>query len=177
MCRSVSTAHSIICLLRCNATHGRIPVCHKCSLDVTSISCRSLLICVNNGTTYEQRLTQLFPARFVVIQESGIAGMISGACNAIAGGAVDVATSTVQAAGYTGPYQTGNNRYSEDPLALVTRQDDVQWSSFVFWIVSAIFYAEEQGINSTTAFQGMPVVNLFGPTYANMFRDAVEAVG
>lgn len=44
------------------------------------------------------------------------------------------------------------------------------------WVVSAIFYAEEEGITQSAA-TSMPVVNLFGPLYSRMFRDAIEAVG
>lgn len=61
-------------------------------------------------------------------------------------------------------------------MALVTRQDDHQWSTFVYWIVSALFYAEEQGIEQSSASK-MPITNLFGPLYSRMLRDAVEAVG
>ena len=102
-------------------------------------------------------------------------GLDAGVCNAVAGGVVDVSTSNIRnIGGYAGPYETGIGRFSKDPLALVTRQDDPQWSAFVFWVVSAIFYAEEEGITASSA---MPIVNLFGPFNSRIFRDAIEAVG
>lgn len=104
-------------------------------------------------------------------------GLATGACNAVAGGVVDVSVSNIRSIGqYEGEYETGSGRFSKDPLALVTRQDDPQWSAYVYWIVSAIFYAEEQGISADSSLD-MPVVNLFGALHSRMFRDAVQAVG
>ena len=50
------------------------------------------------------------------------------------------------------------------------------WSNVVFWIVTSIFFAEEEGITKDTA-DAMPEVSLFGPVYTDMFRLAVGAVG
>jgi hypothetical protein len=105
-----------------------------------------------------------------------VEGLVAEECNVIAGGVHDVSLSSVRETGYTGLYQTGSRRFSKDPLALVTREDDVQFSKFVYWIVSVLFYAEEQGITQETANE-LPLVSLFGPLFFNTFRDAVGAVG
>lgn len=63
-----------------------------------------------------------------------------------------------------------------DPLALVTRHDDRQWSDFVYLVVTAIFYAEENGISVANA-NSMPEVTLFGTQYTQMLRQAITAVG
>jgi len=63
-----------------------------------------------------------------------------------------------------------------DSLSLVTRNDDPQWSAFVNWIVVSTFYAEEKGINQSTA-NNMPMVNLFGEQFARMFRDTITFIG
>lgn len=162
-------------------TFGGIPPFAGCAdrLDVTSISCQELIICVNQGTTFEERLQTLFPSRFVKSRQSGeltVEGLVSGDCNVIAGGVVDVSLSSIRSTGYTGPYQTANGRYSKDPLALVTRDDDVEWASFIFWLVTAIFFAEEEGISQVSAGD-MPYVNLFGPLFVDMFQEAIRAVG
>ena len=162
-------------------TFGGIPPYAACAdtLDVTSSSCSDLLICVIEGTTFESIIKTLFPERFVVPRaaiELSVQGLVSGECNVIAGGVVDVSLTTIRSAGYDGDYQTGSNRYSRDPLALVTRQDDTVWSNFVFWIVASTFYAEEEGITKDTA-DAMPEVSLFGPLYTDMFRLAIGAVG
>jgi len=77
------------------------------------------------------------------------------------------------------PYFHGpldNDSFGSKSIALVTREDDSQWSSFVFWIVSATILAEENG---TTQQYGneMPTVNLFGLSFKDMFRRAVSAIG
>lgn len=106
-----------------------------------------------------------------------VRGLGTGECNVIAGGLVETALSNVRNIGlYYGPYERVRGLFADDPLALVTTQDDHQWSSFVFWVVSAMFYAEEQGISQQTSSR-MPEVGLFGPEYVSMFQDAVGAVG
>lgn len=148
--------------------------------DITSTACQDLKICYNAGTTFEELLAGLFPTRALISRQSGdlvAEGLQEGVCNAVAGGVVDVSTSNIRnIGGYDGSYETGSGRFSKDPLALVTRQDDPQWSSFVYWVVSALFRAAEEGISSSSS-SSMPIVNLFGPLNARIFRDAVDAVG
>lgn len=136
------------------------------------------MICVIEGTTFETIVKNLFPDRFVsqASVEESVNGLNSGVCNVIAGGVVDVSTTTIRSAGYEGSYTTGNTRYSRDPLAMVTRQDDTIWSKFVYWIVTSIIYAEEQGITQSMASE-MPKVSLFGSLHTDMFRLAIGAVG
>lgn len=122
----------------------------------------------------------LFPEKFIVSMQSSelaVQGLASGACNAIAGGVGEIVESNIRVVGqYLGEYEIGSRRFSKDPLALVTRQNDPEWSAFVYWIVSAIFHAEEQGITAASSHT-MPIVNLFGYLYQRMFRDAIAAVG
>jgi hypothetical protein len=108
--------------------------------------------------------------------EQAIEGLRTGDCNVVAGGMIDVSLRSVEASGYDGPYSISSTTLSKDPIALVTRQDDPQWSSFVYWIVNALFYAEEKGITQATSTR-MPVVDLFGRLNFRIFRDAVAAVG
>jgi len=103
--------------------------------------------------------------------------LTNGNCNAVGGGVGDVAITAIQNAGYLGEYEIGTLRHSKDPLAVVTREDDKQFTSYVFWVMSALFYAEEKGITKENANFMMPVVNLFGPLHRSIFRDAVGAVG
>lgn len=65
---------------------------------------------------------------------------------------------------------TANNR------ALVTRQDDHQWSDFVQIVIMALLCAEEIGLVQARA-NDMPYVNLFGSDYRRMMKDALFAVG
>lgn len=145
---------------------------------MTSGNCKDLLICVNNGTTTIDRVRQLFPERFIIEKatEQLVAEcLVTGTANVIAGIGFDTANITIRQF-YTGPYLEGSKLFSQESLALVTRQDDPQWTSFINWIVCATFYAEEDGISQAT-YNLMPEVNLFGPSYASMFKDVIRAVG
>lgn len=160
-------------------TFGGIPPYAQCADDLVIVgtSCEGLKICVNSGTTFEEILKELFPSRVVVSRDGdAFQGLVDGECNAIAGGVVDVSSTSVRASGYDGPYQIGSNRYSKEPLAMVTRQDDPQWSKFVYWVVGAIFYAEEEDITMDFA-ELMPKVQLFGEQFQDMFVNAIRAVG
>ena len=101
---------------------------------------------------------------------------MGGTCNAICGDSADIAAESVAALGYNGTYEVGSTRHSKEPLAIVTREDDFQWTNFVRWITFATFYAEEQGITQATASE-MPRCDLFGPLLRNMVIDAINAVG
>ena len=150
------------------------------SLDVISVSCRDLKICVIEDTTFENRLFELFPERLIEPKGSWstiVDGLSNGDCNAVAGGVSDISLTSIRTNGYVGRYQTGGNRYSKDPLAVVTRQvDGDDWFKFVYWVVSALFYAEEEGITSET-WQQMPLPPFFGAELASMFQNAVREVG
>jgi hypothetical protein len=144
-------------------------------LAAANDACQNLKICVFNGTTSFDYARKVFPQKFFVIQSGELAeGLIQGDCNVIAGGVSDVCSSNVAIQNDTG--WCGTKVVVRDPLALVTRQDDPQWSAFVYWIVSATFYAEENGISAATSSK-MPVVNLLGTAYTDMFRHAIAAVG
>ncbi len=66
-----------------------------------------------------------------------------------------------------------------DPLALVTRQGDNKWTSFLDLIVWSTYYAEENGITSATAKTQLrnQWTTLFGVEYTYMVSSAVDAVG
>ena len=74
---------------------------------------------------------------------------------------------------FSTPYFYGVNGTSR---ALATRRVEELWSSFVFWMVMAVVYAEEQGISSSNAVE-MPTVTSFGTTYIQSFRDCIAAIG
>lgn len=67
-------------------------------------------------------------------------------------------------------------RSDHSTRSLVTRQDDSQWSTFVYWCLIATIFAEEQAIDQRISNK-MPVVNLFGDRFVQMFRDIVALDG
>jgi len=58
----------------------------------------------------------------------------------------------------------------------VTREDDSQWSDFVFWTISATFIAEEEYITQKMSDE-MDGISVFGPSFVEMYRHAIGAVG
>ena len=142
--------------------------------------CKDLRVCVNRGTITIDVAQDVFNPAVLVPKDTGEQAIESllpgGDCNAIIAGDVEVVKSALWDLGYEGNYTVGSNRFSKDPLALATRQDDPQFTSFVNWIVSATFYAEERGIVQENA-RDMPSVSLFGPLYRRMLADAIQSVG
>jgi general L-amino acid transport system substrate-binding protein len=148
-------------------------------LDSSSAACQNLKLCVTVGGGFEDQVrSKLFPAeRFVVpVPQSLGLSLTNGVCNAVAGSFFDVIPSAIQKE-YDGVYEVDVNRFSKQPLALVTREDDHQWSQLVYWINAGLFYAEERNITLRTAANEMPVVETFGPLLKNMFHRSVSAVG
>jgi general L-amino acid transport system substrate-binding protein len=148
-------------------------------LDVSSEECVGLKICVNEGSTTIVRTRELFPEANIVPMATGkaaVEGLVSGQCNALAGGSHDIARNSVLRTGKVLDYEVGSTRYSKEPLAVVTRMDDPVWSDFVYWVVEALFIAEEQGITKATAAE-MPRTDLFGGLFRDMLRNAVSAGG
>jgi len=66
--------------------------------------------------------------------------------------------------------------FDGDNRCLVTRQDDPQFSSFVYWTVAALVYADEQNVSKALA-DILPDVKIFGEDHKGMFRDAVRFAG
>lgn len=155
---------------------------HLCAdkLNITSDECDNLLVCVTKDTTQSELLYKIMSPQYIVEASDTsdtVERFVNGQCNVIFGGFVEIAQDNIATMGYSGEYATGPTPYSRESLALVTTEDDVVWSSFVAWIVTATFFAEEQNITSST-FQKMPRVDLFQPLINDdMFRNAIRAVG
>jgi len=140
-------------------------------------NCTDLLVCAAANTTTFQTVSKLIPETCIVSVANGgdlVDRFVEGACNVM--GASAVTEERVRFQNYTGEYEIGSNRFSKEPRSLVTSQDDSLWSDFVFWVVQAIFAAEERGITKATGSE-MPESKLFGPVYVDMLRNAIRAVG
>jgi len=160
---------------------GGIPPFGACAdaIDTTSSECLNLLICVNQGTTHIEVVRALFPSQNVLPVSSTndlYINMIDGNCNAIAEEQTGFAEAVVRLQGYTGPYETGVNQYSKEPLSVVTREGDPFWSDFVFWVVESLIAADEQGITQQDA-KTFITQTAFGYKYSEMFQNAIAEVG
>jgi hypothetical protein len=141
--------------------------------------CSIIRICVTSNTTNYDVVSKVFPEALFEVDPSGPSSAqryADGDCNVIAGGLSEVSLAGDTAGSDANFKIRSLLRDTTEPLALVTRQDDPQWSDFVHWIVTATFYAEENGYTMSNADR-MPEVYLFGSTYAQMLRQAIAAVG
>mmetsp|Transcript_3657 Transcript_3657/g.5301 ORF Transcript_3657/g.5301 Transcript_3657/m.5301 type:complete len:272 (+) Transcript_3657:2-817(+) len=97
----------------------------------------------------------------------------NGDIDVYAGGEVDVGSDfLLPGLSFSNPYFHEGGK----AFALVTREADVQWADFVYWVTMATIYAEENGITQNTSNE-MPLVNLFGTDMERLLRDAILAVG
>lgn len=142
-------------------------------------NCEGMRVCVVNGTTHLDILGDLLPnsiIRPVASNDDQIADFLAGICNVIAGETFDIAEPVIRKEGYNGPYEVGSSLFSKEPLALVTREYDAQWTDFVSAVFQSLVVAEAQGITQGTA-STFKTTNLFGKQFENMFNDAIGAVG
>ena len=143
-----------------------------------SSTCQDMKVCLTKGGLFESIVRDMFPDDSIVVgdsKEEAVDGLVNGDCNVIAGGIADVSKLMVETApGFFGEYEILPNLHAKNPLALATSEKDPRFSSFVYWVVSAIVASEEQGIEASL----LPAVNLFGPSVKeDMLRNAVTAVG
>jgi ABC-type amino acid transport substrate-binding protein len=147
----------------------------------TSGNCSDVVICVQYGTTHVAVVESLFPGYSGVVlaptQQNLYLDFVGGQCNVIAGEEFDLSEAVVRQAGYTGNYSIGNNVFSNEPLSLVTRDDDAHWSDIVNWVVLGLLTAEVQHVTQSTA------VNIINDPTASvnlddvMYINAVATVG
>ena len=151
----------------------------ECADSLNTTSCPDLRICVLDGTTYVERVTELLPGVAVSVEPTTVAfynSFRAGLCDVLAGDQFEIAEETVRQKGYFGEYEVGQNLYSKEPLALVTTEDDPTWSDFVNWVVQGLLAAEEQGFTQgTTATFTQDTA--FGEEFGSMFDNALRAVG
>merc|ERR1712032_1706573 len=112
----------------------------------------------------------------------------NGTIDVLSGGRLNLANDVLE--GTTGEGFTFTQSYfympTEDkkdvqPIGLVTREDDAQWSSFVYFVVTSTFYAEEikYGSDKFSSFLLPDVADgrIFGDEFKDMFYHVVGAVG
>merc|ERR1712150_263406 len=71
----------------------------------------------------------------------------------------------------------GGDELNATSFSMINREDDPQWSDFVYWIISSTFYAEEHSIGQAEYIHMPLKISLFGPEFENMLQEAIKAVG
>jgi ABC-type amino acid transport substrate-binding protein len=138
-------------------------------------------ICVQAGTTHVDTIQMLFPSFHGIVAAPTIQAFyllfVGGKCTVLAGEQFDLSKKIVEQAGYNGNYTVSLAQFSKEPIALVTRDGDSDWSDLVNWVLLGLLTAENEGIYHsaaqsvvdapTAAVNGTPI----------MFYRAVAQVG
>ena len=98
----------------------------------------------------------------------------NGTCNVMSSDQLllwDLASNEFNASGYV----VGKELKTKEPLSIVTRQNDREFSDVINWVIQAMFYGEEQGLtkNSTLCQEYTETVNASDLNFLN----AVYCVG
>ena len=143
-------------------------------------SCAPMSICALGGTTHVDAIRSGFESVPLIIEARTTSEMytqfINGECDVIAGEQFDVAPSILHNMGHSDVYVMGNVSHSKEPLALVTRNDDAQWSDFVNWVLQGLIASEENGVTQERSWT-LSQTGVFGGQFSNMFINAVREVG
>ena len=97
----------------------------------------------------------------------------NGTCNVVAGDRFSV-KSWMSAENFT-DYIIGSKTFTNEPLAIVTRNDEAEWSDIVNWVMQALFYGEKvgRGQNQDKCSNDTPTTVASKLNYLN----AVDCVG
>lgn len=158
---------------------GKPPYVHCANNFTTAGDCADTKICVLDGTTHQADISAINSALSIVSTPSSIQlyrNFVDELCNVIAGEQFDIAETIIRAQGYLGDYELGSGIHSKEPLCIVTRDDDQQWSDFVNWIMNALVAAEDVGVSQRTAIT-LGKTEYFGSDFENMFINAIKDVG
>ncbi|CAB9528932.1 Putative amino-acid ABC transporter-binding protein YhdW [Seminavis robusta] len=163
-------------------TFGGIPEYVDCVDREDSFEgiCRDLQICVIAHTTGQDTLDKFMPGSAQLLVENGVAvveNFANGNCNVMTGVYVEINEKRIRENGYTGEYKfSERGSWSSEPLAMITRQSDAEWSDFVNLILRSLIAADALNITQETA-RMFPKSNRFGEDYRDMFIRAIGAVG
>lgn len=136
--------------------------------------CEEMQICVVGGTTADYVKEHWSPGfwsehnTYKELFES----YENGTCNVIAGDRQAI-SSQMLTANLTDPYVIGNKTFSNEPLSIVTRNDESEWSDIVNWVIHSLIYGEKVGLNQSECDYDTPATVASELNYLN----AVYCVG
>jgi len=144
--------------------------------------CSKLKICVLEKTTAFDFIQSTFPSQFFVVASSHIEledMLVNDTCNVIGNGILlllDIQDTLLRDSERN--FTFANEVDKTDPLAIVTRSTDPEFSGIVNWVVQALFHGEEQEL-SKNASLCQNYTNLTTPLQASELNilNAVHCVG
>eukprot|EP00797_Seminavis_robusta_P001663 Sro10_g008210.2 (386) ;mRNA; r:162544-163701 len=106
----------------------------------------------------------------------------AGECHVMASEPPNLPFSRIQESGYDGPFTHGHKMFSREPLTLVTRKHDAEWSNLVNTIVNVMYLAESHGITHSNAAELYQLLLPVNPTaadkeLASMMESVVAEIG
>jgi len=118
-------------------------------------------VCVEKGTTHEQRLEAYFGLHglavkpLVIDSASGAAeAFFAGRCSAFTSDAAQLAAVRSRAPGGAQGFVILPERISKEPLGPVVRGGDAEWATLVRWVLNVLVAAEEQGVTRANVDDG-----------------------
>jgi len=157
--------------------------------------CAPLRICVKDSTTHHDFLETAFPSDFLQIGSSLVEmqemlmnstddsmNPLNKSCNVIASDRsnwlnVWTVLNNTASGRDVSHFVEGEKTVRVEPLAIVTRNDDREFSDIINWVVQALFYGVEQGVTkNTTLCQNYTHLTTYNASDLN-FMNAVYCVG
>ncbi|KAL3928123.1 MAG: hypothetical protein SGBAC_012784, partial [Bacillariaceae sp.] len=139
-------------------------------------TCAETLICVPEVTTWHDALVAMgVPEENILLTTSlseALEKHLARECNAIVyeSNKLDPALKAIE------DYFVGTEQHTKEPLSLMHRSDDQQFSDLIRWIIYGLFNAEEKGITKDTSIE-MPATNLFGSELTGIWQNSVRESG
>jgi len=141
--------------------------------------CDLLRICVTDSTTHYGIIESSFPPDFVAVGSSlgeMAAMLLNGTCNVIATNPSILLKWLKNKKNLDGKFVLGNKTIEKEPLAIVTRKDDREFSDILNWVVQSTFYGAEQELTKDSSLC-QNYTNLTSRVSDLNFLNAVYCVG
>ena len=142
--------------------------------------CSSLSICALSGTTHHDYLARNFPPDFFSAHatlsfEDQNALMSNGTCNVVTHDRT-ILLNFASANNANKDFNVGEKLMTKEPLAIVSRKGDREFSDVINWIVQALYFGEEQGLKKDESLcQNYP--SLISTASELNYLNAVYCVG
>jgi general L-amino acid transport system substrate-binding protein len=152
----------------------------KCARRLDSFFgvCRRMIICVLEATTHYDFLITRIPNQNLKVVDTFTNVLQDEKCNVLGDEAFQIEESLRMAASPDSneTLVVGSDIFTREPLAMVTRSDDFEWTLFVETILQGLLEAEAQNITQDTAIEFQDI-DYFGSNYSRMVAEAVGGVG
>ena len=138
--------------------------------------CEELKICFVGGTTAVYVQEHWSPEFWIKHNsyDELFESYKKGTCNVVAGDRQAISAQMLTA-NLTDPYVIGEKTFSNEPLSIVTRNDESEWNDIVNWVVHSLIYGEKVGLrlNQSECDNSTPATVASELNYLN----AVNCVG